>query len=77
MRRRPFETRLEFPEEAEWRPLEGVARLTCQRDDLPSLRESEFMYSWAPSSVDEHGDLADGWYRLHRSLAHAVAHVDL
>jgi hypothetical protein len=112
MRQRRFETRLQFREEAEWRPLEGVARLARQSDELPSFHEAEFMYIgaawnarkrlrihlykhfdtrrylnlddaghayeyWAPSSVDEHDDLAGGWYRLHRSLAHAVAHVDL
>jgi hypothetical protein len=47
MLRRPFKTRMQFPQETEWRPLEGVARLARQSHALPSFHECEFMYMGA------------------------------
>jgi hypothetical protein len=64
VRRRPFETRLQFPAEAEWRPLEGVAYLTRQSDELPSFHEDEFMYMGAV------------WNARKRLLIHLYKHRD-
>jgi len=39
-----FSTRMEFPDDTEWGPLEAVARLARASRELPSFHEGEFMY---------------------------------
>jgi hypothetical protein len=62
--RRRFTTRWEQPPDAEWRPLEAVARLSRLDRALPSFHEGEFMYMGAVTN------------RRKRLTIHLYKHVD-
>jgi hypothetical protein len=64
VRRQVFPTRLQFRETPIWHPLEQVARLSRQSDELPSFHEVEFMY------------MAAVWNSQRRLRIHLYKHRD-
>jgi hypothetical protein len=60
-----IDTVIQLPEEPDWRPLIGVARLSRASDALPSLDEHKFMYMAAASS--RHDALRNHLYKHRES----------